>query len=470
MRGQREGPRAGLPSIGELISAQVAADVGRIDAETCPETAHKGQRELWECTAKYVVAVCGHQSGKTYLSAYWLLREIARSAALADDDQMKRAVYLYVCPTLTLAEAQAIPNFQRLFEDELKLGKLYKGSKTKFVFSPDGAARLTGKPRNIEVRFCYATDPNNLESVTAMAAVWDEAGQSDNNELSFEALLRRLTMYSKKGAGRILFTSTPYEMNWFYRRVYIRARVQEGGFQLVNWPTWYNPEQSEEAALAARDEMPRWRWEMFYLGHFTKPAGAIYDCFDPEKHVVKDFKVPMDWPRYVGVDFGEVNMAAVFVAVNPETGQRYAYNSYYAGDKGEAKDRAVYRHVQRIKQLADGHISGCWGGAVSEQKFRAMYRRDGLFVRKPKYAGLEEGISKVYGEMASGDLFFLQHAASKLIQDIEDYSREIDESGEPRVKIQDKHKWHRPDALRYVVPSLPPKSEFLRAHRPRYAS
>lgn len=451
-----------MPSLSELINAELAATHDRIDAEKCPESAHAGQRELWDCVAQYVVAVCGHQSGKTYLSAYWLLREIARTAQLADEDNMKRAVYLYVCPTLTLAEAQAIPNFQRLFEDELKLGKLYKGSKTKFVFSADGAARLTGKARQIEVRFCYATDPNNLESVTAMAAVWDEAGQSDNNELSFEALLRRLTMYTKKGAGRILFTSTPYEMNWFYRRVYIRARVREAGYHLVNWPTWFNPEQSEEAALAAREEMPRWRWEMFYLGQFTKPAGAIYDCFDPEKHVVKDFKVPSHWPRYVGVDFGEVNMAAVFVAVNPETGQRFVYDSYYAGDKGEAKDRAVFRHVQRIKQVLGGHMSGCWGGARSETKFRAIYRREGLFIKLPKYAGLEEGISKVYGELVAGDLFFFRDGASKVIQDMEDYSREIDESGEPKIKIQDKHRWHRLDSLRYCVPSMPSPSYWLR--------
>ena len=59
---------------------------------------------------------------------------------------------------------------------------------------------------------------------------------------------------------------------------------------------------------------PTWKFDMFYRGLFTRPAGLIYDLFDDRICRIsrEDANIQSNWPRYVGHDFGPVNMAAIW--------------------------------------------------------------------------------------------------------------------------------------------------------------
>lgn len=92
------------------------------DFEKAPDWCHEGQLEAWEDERVDVIACAGTQGGKTALNPYWLLRECYRTRELAKE--LGYANYIYAGPTLTLLEAQAIPAFESLFCDELKLGRL----------------------------------------------------------------------------------------------------------------------------------------------------------------------------------------------------------------------------------------------------------------------------------------------------------------------------------------------------------
>lgn len=434
----------------------------RIDAELCPEWAHDGQREVWDDDRQDIIACAGTQGGKTALNPYWLLREISRTAGLAK--QLGVGNYIYAGPTLTLLEAQAIPAFEALFVDELKLGKLIKGTKPKFYFSPEGATRICGSPVKLIVHFAYANDSQNLESMTALAAVWDEVGQRDNKEASYEAMNRRLKVARSQGAGRRLFTTTPYEWGWFKFRVVDYAnKIDTFGYH--SWASWLNPLMDESAVRKELElGMERWRWEMMYEGKWTRPAGAVYDCFDAriesnatgETNVVEPFKIPDNWRLYAGWDFGSANTAAVILARNPETDVFYLCKSYHGSGEHPAT------HIDRVDGLlakkngVKRKIHYSFGGASSEDDFRDSYLFQGQEILKPLVSGsgsVAVGVSATYRAISTKKLKVFS-SETELIEQMQGYSYKMTEDGKILDEIKDKALFHRLDALRYAIVSL----------------
>ena len=462
-----------IQPINTAVSVWTASRVPKIDTETAPPFAHEGQLKLWAAEGLDIVALAGVQGGKTLMNPYWLMREIQRTAWVAEREKWPAAAYIYAGPSLTLLGVQAMRQFEQVFEQMHKLGKLKESGRPVFEFSEEGAYRLARVKVPILVHFAYLSDPDTIVSVTALAAIADEHGQSKNKQGSYQNLLDRLSVARSLGAkegfvaGRVLHTTTPYEMNWFYTDVVLPA---EKDGRLINWPTWANPSQDKQTIMGRKSGMEMWRWSMQYEGKFTKPAGQIYDCFDANRHVVPDFPVPAHWKVYSGHDFGEVNMAAVFVAVkpagevltltddfgnqtfkSPEHECGFVYDSYHYGG------RHVLDHAQKMKQRAGRPLARSWGGAKSEDVWRGEFARAGLRIGRPRVPGVEEGIARVYRQIKTDGLFFFKAAAQKVYDEVFKYSREIDDEGQPTAKIQDKEKWHRADSLRYLCSSLWPE-------------
>lgn len=430
-----------------LIAGVVSTE--RLDTETPPSWMHSGQRQVWESTAENVVACAGAQGGKTCTNPYWLLREIQRTGALAKE--LGRGDYLYVGPTLQLLQAQAIPQLRAYWQDELQLGELVgERARPKFIFSKEGVRKLIGADIPLIVHFAYASDPNNLESLTALAAVWDEAGQTDNKESSYDALGRRLSIARSRGFGRTLFTTTPYEWGWFKSRVVDRALSHTDGFSYISWCSWENPLQDESVIRKRLEEgMPEWAWKMFYMAEWTRPAGAVYDSFDPERNICKAFKVPEHWPLFIGWDFGSANTAAVVLARDPDNDKTtYVVWSYFGAGEEPGP------HVRRVREAMKRKETGAVGGASSEDSIRKMFNDAGMYVRRPSVTGqgsVEAGIMSVWKGFKDGSLKVFS-TEQGLIDDLNSYAYKVDsESGKLTDLIENKSSYHRLDALRYVV-------------------
>lgn len=245
---------------------------------------HKGQRKLWNSTARFNAAIAGSQSGKTVLGPPWLHREIQRCGP---------GDYLVVSPSYKLLAKKALPAFRRYFEDLLQLGTYHAGA-AEFRFSEEGMRRMFGEPKEGEVHepttvfFGHAQDPESLESVTAKAAWLDEARQKGFKLESWEAILRRLSLFM----GRILITTTPYNLGWLKQKVWDKWKAGDPDYLVVNFPSTQNPLFSKEEAARAKRDLPYWKYAMFYLGLFTRPAGLIYDSFDEKKNKVRTGHTP----------------------------------------------------------------------------------------------------------------------------------------------------------------------------------
>src|SRR5262249_10213787 len=153
------------------------------------------------------------------------------------------------------------------------------------------------------IYFGHATDPDSLESATAKAAWLDEAGQKKFKLGSFEAVQRRLSIH----LGRALITTTPYDLGWLKQKIWDPWKAADGNhpyIDVIRFDSTENPAFPQEEFERARASLPRWKFDLYYRAIFTRPAGMIYDCFDDTVHKIPRFKIPDDWPRFLGLDFG----------------------------------------------------------------------------------------------------------------------------------------------------------------------
>lgn len=387
-----------------------------------------------EATARFIAIVAGTQSGKTVCGPAWLYREM-KTRGPGD--------YLVVAPNYPLLQMKALPEFQRLFELILKLGKYHK-SEHIFTLSPDGEIKIWQEPQDEPTRvfFGYAAKPESLEAATAKAAWLDEAGQKNFKLASWEAILRRLSIHE----GRALITTTPYDLGWLKQKLYDPWKAGDTSIELVSFESQDNPAFPSREWERAKADLPRWKFDLMYRGIFTMPAGVIYDNFDRDRDTCAPFKIDHRWHRYLGLDFGGVNTVALWYAQEPGSDTLYLYDEYKAGG------RTAKQHAEMI--LADHpHPLVTAGGSKSEDQWRDEFAEAGLGIEAPEITEVEVGIDRVYG--------FHAHQRVKVFRSCEGYleekatyRRKLDDLDQPTRDIQDKSSFHFMDAERYILSKL----------------
>jgi len=394
---------------------------------------HHGQWRAWQSERRIVAVLAGTQSGKTVFGPLWLYREIQRRGA---------GDYMVVTPTFQILGKKALPSFRALFESRLGLGR-YRASPVRyFEFSAEGCRKAFGDSWDgtpTQVFFGHAMDPDSLESATAKAAWLDEAGQKKFRRASWEAIMRRLSIYE----GRVLITTTPYDLGWLKQVIYDRWQAGDPTIDVINFKSIGNPAFPRAEYERARRELPGWRFRMFYQGLFERPAGLIYDCFDEERHKVPRFALPADWKRYMGIDFGPIHTAALFYAEEPGTGRLYLYREYLAGKK------TIKEHARDLL-AGEPMVPLAVGGAGSESQWRMEFRSAGLPVLEPPVREVEVGINRVYAAHKAGQIIVFADLGGYLDEKM-GYTRAVDENGEPTEVIEDKSSFHFMDAERYIV-------------------
>jgi len=362
--------------------------------------------------------------------------------------------YIVATPTYPLLVKKLLPEFIKVYKRWYVYGEMHAQEK-RFTFSLAGCRRMWGNTYDADhlaehptnVWFGYAADPESLESATAKAAWLDEAGQKKFKLGSWEAILRRLSL----AQGRVLITTTPYDLGWLKQQIYDRAMAGNPDYDAIRFDSTENPSFPKAEMERAKRELPIWKFNMFYRGIYTRPAGMIYDCFIdepvPTGHLVKRFAIPDSWPRFLGIDFGGVNTAGVFLAQECDgEGRRLprfvAYREYHEGGR-TAKDHGA------ALLKGEPQRPSCVGGSKSEGQWRDEFAAGGLSVSEPDVSDVEVGIDRVYGAFKRGELQVMDDLDG-LRAELMAYSRVLDDQGEPTEAIEDKASFHHLDALRYI--------------------
>lgn len=378
--------------------------------------------------------MAGTQSGKTAFGPWWLWREIEQCGA---------GDYLAVTSSYDLFKLKMLPALREVFEHISRRGRYWSGDRIIELSDPETGefrANRADDPMWGRIILRSAESGGGLESTTATAAWLDEAGQDSFDVVAWEAVLRRLSL----SQGRVLLTTTLYNFGWLKTEVYDRWEKGDTKFQVINFDSVENPLFPEEEFRRAEASMPKWRFRMQYRGLYERPAGWIYDSFDEKAAIVPRFSIPANWPRYMGLDFGGVNTAAMYYANEPGTDRLYAYRQYKAGG------RTAKQHVEAMLAGEPCLPAEVVGGSKSEGQWRDEFKAAGLPVREPAVSDVEVGINRVYGCHARGEIFVFSDLDGYL-DEKRAYSRKLDAQGEPTEDIEAKNTYHFMDAERYIV-------------------
>jgi hypothetical protein len=426
-------------------------------------TFHPGQLKAWDSEKRVVAIIAGGRSGKTSFSPLWLHREMRRKGP---------GDYLMAAPNYPLIDKAAGPEIELVFGNLLNLGEM-RHSPWQFRISDQGAKKLWGTvpERPARIIFGHADEPQSLEAMSAKAAWLDEAGMAKFKLESWEAVRQRVSL----DRGRILITSKPYNLGWMKQLIHdpwVASKGQHPEIDVIRFDSTENPSFPPEELERARLELPLWKYNMQYRGLFTRPAGLIYTSFNESRHKIPRFNIPPEWQRYVGIDFGGVNTAAVFFAEEMSdgkpTGRYIGYREYKAGERSAAEH---CRHIMR-GDPANGippepRIPICAGGSKSEGQWRREFaaggtvngkRVRGLSIHGPMVSNIEVGINKVYAAFARNQLLIFDDLHG-LLDELLSYSRELDTLGEPTEWIDNPHDFHFADATRYLLVYVNPDKQ-----------
>lgn len=175
-------------------------------------------------------------------------------------------------------------------------------------------------------------------------------------------------------------------------------------------------------------------------------AGVIYP-YTEDEIVIPPREIPSYWPRAYGLDVGWNRTAAIWVALDPDSGIYYLYSEHYLGEGVPAV------HASAIK------ARGKWiPGVIDTSSLRAneidgrciydQYVDEGLILELADKS-VEAGIMKISQLLAAGRI----KAFDTLVNWLQEFRtfRRDEKSGKPAEKQED----HLMDAWRYLMMACP---------------
>jgi hypothetical protein len=427
---------------------------------------HPGQSRAWRSRRRFILILAGSQGGKTAAGPHWLRREIYGGELEPGIILPGRGPgdYLAVTSTYDLFKLKMLPAILELFEGQLGVGRYWAGDgvlELKDPYTGRFWARKSMDRMWGRVILRSASSEGGLESATAKAAWLDEAGQDDFRLASWEAVLRRVSL----SQGRVLITTTPYGLGWIKTELVDRWDEGRGDpdIDVIQFESILNPAFPRAEFERARRTMAAWKFAMFYQGRFSRPAGLIYNDFHEEQHLVAPFPIPKEWPRFVGIDFGAVHTAMVWIARDPDSGKHYVYRESLQGglttkEHCQKAMELVWSDMEQMDEKEQVKVRyfrhyHWYGGAASEVQERRDWLEGGIPVEQPKVGDVEAGIDRVIS-LFKTDRLFVFKGLPYLREELNTYSREVNDKGEPMEEIKNKTAYHVCDSLRYVCAAL----------------
>lgn len=420
-----------------------------IDPETGHLTLdfHYYQGRSWASTSRFVFLLAGTQGGKTSFGPWWLWREVYGDGHLFRG--RGSGDYIAATSTYDLFKLKMLPEARTVFEDVLGVGRYWGGDRVIELQDPDtglfwakrASDRMWGR---IILRSAHV--PNALESMTAKGAWLDECGQDEFPYDAWEAVQRRTAI----NHGRVLGTTTPYNLGWVKHEILDRYAAGDPDYCVVQFPSWINPSFPKDEFERAKRTLPKWRFDMFYRGLFTRPAGMIYECFDEEKMTYEPFEIPKNTGEViVGIDFGGANNAKLWLWKNSTTEIWHVFMEELEGGI------STREHCQNTLKFAEGFYNiEYYGGSGSEGQIRRDWAVEGVLVHQPYTDDVEVGISAVIEMFKDGKLLISKDCKG-VINELGSYSRVLDpENSLPTNQISAKASYHRLDALRYACVTI----------------
>ena len=286
-----------------------------------------------------------------------------------------------------------------------------------------------------------------LRGLTVAGAYVDEV--TTIPEGFFTQLLGRMSV---RGAKLFGTTNPDNPAHWLKRRFLDRLH------ELPHWRVWHfvmddNPSLTPDYIAQKHAEFTGLWFRRFILGEWVAAEGAIYDMWDPDRHVVHDLP-PMARHLGVGVDYGTTNATAgILLGLSAEPQPRLYLLDEWRYDPATARLR-----------LTDGQLSAGlreWMGGHQDPRIewvlvdpaaaslKVQLHADGTRNVTDADNDVAYGIRTVASLLGTGDLL-VSDRCTGFLAEVSGYSWDpkATEKGEDKpIKTAD----HSLDAARYAV-------------------
>lgn len=250
-------------------------------------TLHKGQQEVFDCQARFIVCVAGRRFGKS-----WLACVRAITSALDERNVQKAPVFL-IAPTY--------PSARTIYWKRLHAmaGKLVVNSNVNL-----GIVELAN---GVEIQIKGADRPDTLRGVGLWDCVIDE--YADQKPEIWELIIRpALADSAMYGGGRCMFIGTPKGRNHFYGVAQQAAENATGEWALFQFSSAENPFIPESEIAAAAKTLSSAAFRQEFMASFESAGGAVF-----QRKWFRQGPEPKEGRVYMAVDlagFADVEKAA----------------------------------------------------------------------------------------------------------------------------------------------------------------
>ena len=387
----------------------------------------------------------GSRSGKTALIAEYLVRRALQypySRQLAARKCRAHAKTSLWCDTLKKYLVRFIPpEFYSLSESELSIR--FKNGSEILVAGLDDAER-SEKVLGNEFITVFLNEATQFSWETVQMAAtrlaqkaWDAKG--------------------RQAVPKLILDCNPRGPRHWLHAVGVRQIDPESGKELndkanwarLPWSAFDNRDNLPKEYLEGLAALPEIMKKRMLDGIWCDNAGAVYQEFSEEKHVVAPFPIPDDWRRLRAIDFGYTNpFVCLWGAVDPD-GRLYIYREWYKNATRTAE------HARMIRELSGTER---YFITVADHDAAERAELESLGIRTTAAEkNVISGIQRVKCRLAqAGDgrprLYFFDNLKN-ILSEMYDYRWAPEGSSnakEEPLKLND----HAMDALRYMIAAL----------------
>jgi PBSX family phage terminase large subunit len=222
-----------------------------------------------------------------------------------------------------------------------------------------------------------------------------------------------------------------------------------------------NPALSQEYIEALKRTTHGVFYQRNILGQWARAEGLIYDCFNPQRHVLDNISVAFD-RYYVSVDYGTMN-PCTFILVGVKGDTHFLLKEYYYDGRASngrqktddeyADDFASFVHGYKLSGIAVDPSAASFIAALRKRKFHITPAKNSVL----------DGI-RTTATFIALDKLFVHKSCENTIKELQSYSWDLKASqqGEDKpLKTQD----HAMDALRYYFNTFANKPQLRTFNR-----
>jgi PBSX family phage terminase large subunit len=322
----------------------------------------------------------------------------------------------------------------------------------------DAQFRIRSAKGEALFHFVGLDEPGKLDSLTLDGVSIDEASQT-----SEEALLKlQGRIRGKKGLRKILLVGNPKGHDFVYKyfikqdcftefkdpisKKMVTVEQQRRKYRMIVAPSTENVHLPPNYVAQMLQSYSPERIQRDIMGSFDAFQGQVYTEFRRDVHVIKGFRIPDDWTKFIGLDHGYVNPCAiVWVAVDYD-GNLYAY-------------REMYKREWKIDEIVNGNKDTGEHGIVGLSKGEKI---EGIWIDPSTKADRgKESDYTTYLENLPKNISLLpaNNSVSTGIDRVKQYMRVNERTGRPRLYIFDSCSNLIDELIKYRWEELAPGSE-----------